>query len=131
VLFILLMLYTAATYSVLIFAPGPISTYIGLMLTTVGIFILKRSFRNYNFKKFIGLKEEESSMLKTTGIQAKIRHPLYSGTLLIFIGYFIFNPQLTNLIMLLSLFIYLPVGIRLEEKKLIDTFGEDYLRRII
>jgi len=67
-------------------------------------------------------------MLKTTGIQAKIRHPLYSGTLLIFIGYFIFNPQLTNLIMLLSLFIYLPVGIRLEEKKLIDTFGEDYLR---
>ena len=127
VLFIFLMLYTASIYSSLIYPPSATTNYAGLMLTTVGIFILKRSFRNYSLKEFIGLKKEEESALKTSGVQAKIRHPLYSGTLLIFIGYFIFNPQLSSLVLLLSVVVYLPFGIRLEEKKLIELFGDEYL----
>lgn len=126
-LFGLVMLYTATTYSVLIFPPSNEGTYIGLMLSAVGIFVIKRSFRQYSFREFMGLKSEEHANLNIEGIQATIRHPLYAGTFLLFIGYFVFNPQFSNLVMLISLLLYLPFGIRFEEKKLIDQFGENYL----
>ena len=121
------LLYNATIQSFLIFPPDPVSNYIGLMLSAVGIFILKRAFRSYSLSKFIGLKEEsQKEVLQTNGIQSRIRHPLYTGTVLIFVGYLLFNPQFSNLIMLISLFIYLPFGIYFEEKKLIEQFGDDY-----
>ena len=126
ILLFLVLLLTATTYSQLIFMPGPIANYAGLMLSAIGIFILKRSFRQYSLREFVGLKVEEHPKLNTNGIQSKIRHPLYTGTILLFLGYFIFNPQFSNLVMLLSLFLYLPFGIHFEEKKLIEVFGEDY-----
>lgn len=127
ILFVVMLLYTATTYSLLLFAPTPVLTYSGLMLAAIGIFILKRAFRKYSLRSFLGLQPEEKSQLNKQGIQSKVRHPLYSGTILIFVGYFLFNPQLSNLVMLLSLFCYLPFGIYWEEKKLIDEFGEEYL----
>ncbi|MHA7100091.1 methyltransferase family protein [Roseivirga pacifica] len=120
------LIYGATIYSVLLFPPSPTSTYIGLMLSAAGIFIIKRAFRKYSFRAFLGLKKEEAGELVTDGIQAKVRHPLYSGTVLLVLGYLIFNPQLSNAITFVSLLIYLPIGIRLEERKLIDEFGDTY-----
>lgn len=126
-LLMILLLYGATIYSVLIFAPSNVSTYFGLMLSATGIFVLKRSFRNYSLKEFLGIKaESKEAELVLTGMQAKIRHPLYLGTILLVLGYFIFNPQMSNLIILITTLIYLPFGIKLEEKKLIDQFGDAY-----
>lgn len=97
-------------------------------MATMGIFIIKRAFRNYSTGVFLGLKAEpETGELVTEGLQNKVRHPLYSGTILIFLGYFIYNPLLSSFVSLLALFIYLPIGIRLEEKKLIEKFGQAYI----
>lgn len=128
ILFLIMLLYTATTYSAFLFTPTAYSNYSGLMVAAVGIFILKRSFRQYSLKEFLGFKSEENSTLNMKGIQSKVRHPLYSGTVLIFIGYFLFNPQIANLVMLLSLVCYLPFGIYWEEKKLIKEFGEHYVK---
>jgi len=127
VLLFIVLLYGATIYSVLLYAPNNTSTYTGLMLSAVGIFIIKRSFRKYSFREFVGLKKEENTHLVVDGIQKHIRHPLYTGTLMIFVGYFVFNPQASNLIMLFSLIIYLPFGIKSEERKLIEHFGEAYI----
>lgn len=125
-LFFALLILGAMIYSVLLFPPSPFTNYTGLMLAAVGLFIIKRAFRNYSTGAFLGFKKQLSEELKTTGIQAKVRHPLYTGTLLLVIGYVFFNPQLTSLTILLALVVYLPFGIRWEEKKLIKMYGEEY-----
>lgn len=122
----IILIYGATIYSVLIYPPSPISTYIGLMLSAAGIFIIKRAFRKYSFRAFLGLKKEQAEELVTDGIQARVRHPLYSGTILLVLGYLVFNPQLSNAITFVALLIYLPIGIRLEERKLISEFGDAY-----
>ncbi|WP_420388202.1 methyltransferase family protein [Roseivirga sp.] len=126
ILFFGLLLLGAMIYSMLLFPPTPFTQYTGLMLAAIGLFIMKRAFRNYSFRAFMGFKKNLKEGLKTDGIQAKIRHPLYTGTLLVVIGYVFFNPQLTSLVILIALLIYLPFGIRWEEKKLIALYGEAY-----
>ncbi|NVK85121.1 MAG: isoprenylcysteine carboxylmethyltransferase family protein [Cytophagia bacterium] len=127
VLFFGMLLLGAIIYSVLLFPPSPFSNYTGLMLAAIGLFVIKRAFRNYSTRAFLGFKRDLSEGLKTTGVQAKIRHPLYTGTLLVVVGYVFFNPQLTSLTILAALLVYLPFGIRWEEKKLIKMYGEEYV----
>ncbi len=126
VLFFSLLLLGAMIYSVLLFPPSDVNNYLGLMLAAVGLFVIKRAFRNYNTRAFLGLKKSLHEELKTEGIQSKIRHPLYTGTILLVIGYVLFNPLLTSLVILVALLVYLPFGIHWEEKKLIKLYGEAY-----
>lgn len=128
ILLFLLVIYTATIYSFLVITPSKVTTYLGLMITAIGVFILKRSFRKYSLREFLGLKDKDKNeRLISTGIQSKIRHPLYLGTILVVLGYFFFNPQASNFIILLATLVYLPFGIKWEERKLIDQFGEEYL----
>jgi uncharacterized membrane protein len=99
--------------------------YMSLMLTTFGVMTIQLSFRHYNFRSFIGLKEE-AAVLKTTGLLHYVRHPIYSGLILVTIGFFLFIPNLPSLIASGCIFLYLPIGIYLEEKKLLALFGDAY-----
>jgi len=122
-----ILIFGASIYSPLFFPPNSFTFGLGLFLAAFGIFIIKRAFRNYGLKEFIGLKREVDPVLKISGLQSKIRHPLYTGTLLLVLGYVLFNPLMVNLISLLSVIIYLPFGIYFEEQKLIKMFGSEYL----
>jgi len=122
-----ILLFGASIYSPLFIPSNPISFGLGMFLAAYGIFIVKRAFRNYSFTTFIGLKKEGTPALKIDGLQSKIRHPLYTGTLLLVLGYVLFNPLLVNLISLIAVLIYLPFGIHYEEKKLIQLFGSEYM----
>lgn len=121
------LLLGASIYSPLAFAPNPTANGMGLLMAAYGIFVIKRAFRNYSFRAFVGLRSENESELKTTGLQQHIRHPLYTGTVLLVTGYFLYNPLLVNAVTLLSLLLYLPIGIYFEEKKLIALFGQAYI----
>lgn len=100
----------------------------GLVLAVWGVWIVNLSFRYYNFKTFIGLREEKRGQkLQKKGLLRLIRHPIYAGTLLILIGYFLFSPTTTSLIILVVTILYVFIGIKLEETKLIKEFGEEYL----
>jgi methanethiol S-methyltransferase len=103
---------------------GPIR-YLSLMITTFGVMIIQISFKNYSMKAFLGLAEDKSE-LKTTGILQHIRHPLYAGTILIVLGFFLFIPNLPTAISCICIFIYLPIGIHLEERKLEALYGDLY-----
>jgi len=101
--------------------------YSGLMIASLGILILQASFRHVSVKSFLGLQQDLQDQLNESGIHQYVRHPIYSGTVLIFIGAFLFNPTDTMLASVICLLLYLPFGIYWEEKKLIKTFGEGYL----
>lgn len=66
------------------------------------------------------------SGLHLKGIHNYVRHPLYSGTLLFIWGLFFIFPMLNNLIAVVTITIYVIIGIRFEERKLIREFEELY-----
>ncbi|MEM9857328.1 MAG: NnrU family protein [Bacteroidota bacterium] len=99
-----------------------------LFLAAAGVFIIREAFKAYNFSAFLGFTEESKEDLKVTGILAHIRHPLYSATILIFCGFFLYDSRLASLISLVCVLTYLPLGIWLEEKKLIMLYGEKYVQ---
>ena len=72
-------------------------------------------------------KKEPVKELKITGIHRFVRHPLYTGTIMEVWGFFLLFPYLNNLIAVVLLTLYVLIGIRFEEKKLIAEFGSKYL----
>lgn len=64
--------------------------------------------------------------LKVEGIHRMVRHPLYSGTILWVWGLFFIFPMVNNLIAVVLLTLYVIIGIRFEERKLMQQFGSTY-----
>ncbi len=105
--------------------PLGVTRYLSLMLATLGVIVISRAFREYSLITFIGVKEE-SKQFKRSGILNRVRHPIYSGTILVAIGFLLFNPTVATLVSTCCIFVYLPIGIYLEEKKLLLQFGDQY-----
>lgn len=121
--------FLSATKSEFLLQQTQVLKFISLALSTWGVIVIKMAFKNYRLRKFLGLsKNEGESELLQSGILKYIRHPIYSGTILLVLGFWLFIPNALNLITVLCTLLYLPIGIRLEEKKLIGEYGDDYLR---
>ncbi|MGB3464790.1 MAG: isoprenylcysteine carboxylmethyltransferase family protein [Cyclobacteriaceae bacterium] len=105
-----------------------------LICITYGLIIIKLSFKDQSVWRFLTEEDRyEKDNLRTTGIYAKVRHPLYSGTLLIFTGLFLFIPKISTAIALVITILYLIFGVILEEKKLTSKYGkvyEDYKKQV-
>ncbi len=110
-----------------LYAPTNFTKYLGMVISSWGVIIVMIAFRQISVWAFIGLKKEEKSELITTGIHARMRHPIYTGTIMLVIGMLIAVPNFSVLVSVISILIYLPVGIYLEEKKLISVYGQKYL----
>lgn len=105
----------------------PFLKFVGMVAASWGVIIVVASFRQISMKAFLGLKKEKNEELVTTGLHGSVRHPIYTGTILIMVGMFISVPSLAVLLTVLVIFAYLPIGIYFEEKKLIEVFGQTYL----
>ncbi|WPP48195.1 methyltransferase family protein [Catalinimonas niigatensis] len=106
-----------------------IISFLGLAISTYGIIVTRLAFRQYSLKEFLGLKQlknEEEEAFNTQGILGAVRHPLYFGGLLILLGFWLFAPTLANLITVVMLVLYILVGIRFEEQKLVEQYGDAY-----
>ncbi|HRK55116.1 MAG TPA: isoprenylcysteine carboxylmethyltransferase family protein [Cyclobacteriaceae bacterium] len=101
--------------------------YLSLMFAAFGVIVIKVSFRSYRFSEFVGLSTQEEPFT-TDGILRSVRHPMYSGTILIAIGYWLFDPTVPTTVSVICILIYLPIGIYLEERKLIKQFGDRYVQ---
>ena len=104
-----------------------------IFVLILGGIIAALPFRYISGSEFIGLKapKEESSKTITplvlNGIYKWVRHPIYSGLILVYFAWFGLFPTLYNAINTLLILLYLPIGIYLEEQKLIAHFGSSYL----
>ena len=105
---------------------GPVE-YLALFLSAVGIIVARAAFRNLSVSEFLGLKSETGDSLIIHGIYAYVRHPLYTATVLITLGFFLFDGRPATAISVGTTWLYLPIGIFFEEKKLIEVFGKAYL----
>lgn len=90
---------------------------------TIGFF----SFMKYDFLEFTGFRfKAKQTKLHTGGLNTYSRHPMYLGLVIIIIGTLLLNPSIKFLLVSLLTFVYLYIGIRLEETKLTDEFGNEY-----
>lgn len=124
-----ILLYGATLPATEVVPPSQWMRYLGMVLAAWGIIVVRQAFKHYSMRSFMGVdrQESETEPLQTEGILRYVRHPLYSGTILISIGFWLYLPGWTNLMTVLSWWVYLPIGIYLEEQKLINYYGEVYL----
>jgi protein-S-isoprenylcysteine O-methyltransferase Ste14 len=125
-----IFIYAATLSPVWLWQQGDLGTYLGFMLATFGTILAVKSLKGIELFRFLGFRPHDDlkkkDTLTTEGLYRYIRHPLYAGFILIFLGFFLYIPNLASLVHLLALLVYLPVGIYFEEKKLIQLYGEEY-----
>jgi len=71
-------------------------------------------------------KEPEKIPLQVNGINRYMRHPLYTGTLMLVWSIFLWYPLLSFFISAFCITAYTLIGVRFEERKLVKTFGAAY-----
>jgi methanethiol S-methyltransferase len=100
-----------------------------LLFVIPGLIVMMVSVFKY-FKLLSGIRSiyqaTPPTELKLEGIHKYVRHPLYFATLLFIWGLFFISPLLNNLIAVVTITIYVPIGIKFEEKKLLKEFGNVY-----
>lgn len=98
--------------------------YINIACGTVGIFLIMIGW--YNIYKKYWSKETGSGTLVETGIYKYIRHPQYTGLLLLSFGMMVEWATLPLLI-LYPVMVYMYVRLaKKEERDMIEEFGLDY-----
>lgn len=97
---------------------------LGLSLFLIGVSI--RRIGKITLGKYYshGLKPPEK--LVTQGIYRHIRHPIYLAMLLYTVGIPLFFSSLYGFLVTLGFIPFTLYRIRIEEKMLIDTFGDEY-----
>lgn len=122
--------YTHLPQGYTLYPPRVISYILGAILMIAGLFIMYRGFKGYRFQEFIGLEALQNlktiERLSTDGLNAWVRHPLYSGSILFLIGFVVSQGHAKAALLAACFILYFIVGARLEEKKLIRQFGEEY-----
>ncbi|MCG8308604.1 MAG: isoprenylcysteine carboxylmethyltransferase family protein [Cytophagales bacterium] len=132
-IFAIVLLFPIIMISILlepvyVYPASTLSKFVGLILSAMGIAIAKMAFKSYDTKAFLGLGSLESeNKFRTDGLLKYVRHPLYAGTILVLIGYFLFNPKMSSLISTFMMIIYFIIGIQFEESKLVKIFGAKYI----
>lgn len=107
---------------------------IGGGLVIIGLVLSIFALMQYNLSEFLGLQQythvttPATVKLKIAGFNSFVRHPLYFSMLIILWGFFLFQPTDLVLIVAVVSSIYIYVGTRLEEEKLVDEFGEAYFK---
>ncbi len=125
-----LLIYKYKDFILSISLPMPGSlNLLGFILFAFGIILHIWTFKLLGFYGITGKYEilKEKHRLIQNGPFALIRHPTYLAHTLIFMGLFIFTGFLALLILtLLDFLIVSIIIIPLEEKELLERFGEEY-----
>jgi protein-S-isoprenylcysteine O-methyltransferase Ste14 len=107
--------------------PDRMLKLIGLIMAATGFILAKRAFKSYDAKAFLGLSpDRDHEEFKTDGMLKYVRHPVYSGSIVMLLGYFLFDPKWTTLVSVSMLIVYFVIGSYFEERKLIAQFGKRY-----
>jgi methanethiol S-methyltransferase len=100
----------------------------GSALVLSSFYVLFGVAKQMDLMSFFGFKSEEmNGELMTGGWYTIVRHPLYFGLLVLFLGILLLFPTVGILISVAFSKLYIIVGIEFEEKKLRRIFGQKYI----
>lgn len=109
-----------------LYAPTAISYGLGLALTAGGLLfcVWARLHLGRNWSGTVTVKEDHE--LVRTGPYGLVRHPIYTGLLLAFLGTAVARAEWRGLVAVLLVFAALWRKLRLEERWMGETFGPRY-----
>lgn len=99
---------------------------IGLSISIFGAIIACASRYTLGKNWSLSVQRKENHQLIHDGIYKIVRHPIYTGLLLLFIGNAIIVGDYRAIIAVLIVFVSLWLKLKKEEKLLIETFGIEY-----
>jgi protein-S-isoprenylcysteine O-methyltransferase Ste14 len=131
VFFIVTPLFVTPFIATTRFSAGshPMLALAAVSATVAGLAVILASFREIGVVPSIRDKAE----LVTTGIYAFVRHPIYSGTLLTYMGLLLWSCSLVNLVHLPLCLLAYAAMVAVEEKNLVIEYGDayrDYMARV-
>ena len=100
--------------------------WIGAAITVAGLLfaVWAREHLGRNWSRSVTIKQDHE--LITTGPYALVRHPIYTGSLLGFLGMAIAIAQVRGVIVLVLIFLVFWAKFRMEEQWMRSQFGETY-----
>jgi protein-S-isoprenylcysteine O-methyltransferase Ste14 len=104
-----------------VLAGAPVLAGLAIMLT------ICRKYFFYLSGISVFYKTQPAAVLQTNGLHRYMRHPLYAGTLLFIWSLFLLMPYLNHLLACIIITVYTLLGAQIEEKKLVEQFGEKYI----
>lgn len=104
--------------------------YLGGAMLLGGIVLTLLALRQYNLSEFAGTQQAQQDdvpdTLNTQGLNAYMRHPLYTAILLVIWGIFLQSGTDRSLLTASIWSLYIVFGTLSEEAKLKQVFGEEY-----
>jgi protein-S-isoprenylcysteine O-methyltransferase Ste14 len=125
-----ILIYQLLIPPILLFQKSIATDIAGILVSVSGLILMLVCIRKY-FMSLSGLKslffEQHRNELIITGVHRYIRHPLYLGTFIFIWGLLLIFPHLSLLVMNVVITVYTLIGIKFEEEKLVEEYGEDYV----
>jgi protein-S-isoprenylcysteine O-methyltransferase Ste14 len=113
-----------------IFSPEDANVFLalaGVVSILIGLIIAKAASKDLSVTSVADMRTDRKPELVTRGVYSRLRHPLYLATILILVGTMLLYPFPSVLVFCLSLIAYVLIGARLEERKLVVIYGQEYL----
>ena len=131
-LFISLLKYSKSLDTELVIEFQPPWTILQYFLLIGSAFIILWAFLSYDTLEFIGIRQikdegnkgHSSVTITNRGLLGVVRHPMYLATIIFMWS---LNSTRVDIVVHLILTIYILIGIKLEERKLINQFGSTYI----
>ena len=99
----------------------------GAILVLIMIPLLAWIHRELDRQYSAVLEIKSDHQLITTGPYERVRHPMYTVLILFFFGLSLVSANLIVIVFAVLLMLAFPFWIRVEEEKMIETFGEEYI----
>ena len=99
----------------------------GVVLLIAGVAVTIAASRVISVSTVADMRTDRMPELITDGIYARVRHPLYLATLLLFVALMAIYPFAQVIIFTTALCVYTVIGAFLEERKLVTHYGQDYI----
>jgi len=105
----------------------PILFIVGILLGLTGAIIAMSASKVISVSTVADMRTDRKAELVTDGIYARVRHPLYLATVLVFGAMAFLYPFPTVIVFALSMIAYTMIGAYFEERKLVIHYGQEYL----
>lgn len=125
-----ILYYQISLPTIRMFTPGLVVLLFGCLIAAAGLVLMLICIKKY-FISLSGLlslvQDNSTNQLIIRGVHRYVRHPLYLGTFAMLWGLLLLMPYLSLLIAITIITGYTLFGIKLEETKLVEEFGESYV----
>ncbi|MFX1559907.1 MAG: methyltransferase family protein [Promethearchaeota archaeon] len=105
----------------------PVLLLLGAVSGLAGVILAMIASRVIDVSTVADMRTDRKAELITGGIYARVRHPLYLATILVFIALALVYPFPRVIVFSLCMIFYTMIGAYFEERKLVLNYGDEYL----